>query len=206
MLQKLPMGELMRLAHSARLRRIPAETVTFVVDTNPNYTNVCATRCSFCAFHRPVGAADAYTLTPQELAGKVKAAQALGATTVLLQGGHHPGIRLADWIAYIRAIRDSSPGIHIHPFSPAEYVFLAKQEKLRTCWNGLRGGIGFLRAVGPDPDRCGPMLIAQSPRGRMARVCAAMRSGSDDRHDDVRAYRNRRGHRGSSFGPPPAAG
>ena len=130
MLQKLPMGELMRLAHSARLRRIPAGTVTYVVDTNPNYTNVCATRCSFCAFHRPAGAADAYTLTPQELAGKVRAAQALGATTVLLQGGHHPDIRLADWIAYIRAIRDTCPGIHIHPFSPAEYVFLAKQEKM----------------------------------------------------------------------------
>ncbi|MGE5255894.1 MAG: CofH family radical SAM protein [Hyphomicrobiales bacterium] len=130
MLQKLPMGQLMSLAHSARLGRIPAETVTFVVDTNPNYTNVCATRCSFCAFHRPAGAADAYTLTPPELAAKVQAAQALGATTVLLQGGHHPGIRLADWIAYIRAIRDSCPGIHIHPFSPAEYVFMARQEKL----------------------------------------------------------------------------
>src|SRR5512143_3785197 len=74
MLQKLPMGQLMSLAHTARMRRIPAETVTFVVDTNPNYTNVCATRCSFCAFHRPAGAADAYTLTPQELAGEVKAA------------------------------------------------------------------------------------------------------------------------------------
>jgi cyclic dehypoxanthinyl futalosine synthase len=120
----------MRRAHAARLRRIPAETVTFVVDTNPNYTNVCVTRCAFCAFHRPAGAADAYTLTPQELAGKVQAAQALGATTVLLQGGHHPDIRLADWIAYIRAIRDRCPDIHVHPFSPAEYVFLGKQEKI----------------------------------------------------------------------------
>jgi cyclic dehypoxanthinyl futalosine synthase len=130
MLQKFPMGDLMRLAHSARLRRIPGETVTFVVDTNPNYTNVCATRCAFCAFHRPAGAADAYTLTPAELAGKVKAAQGLGATTVLLQGGQNPEIRLADWIAYIRAIRASCPGIHIHPFSPAEYVFMARQEKM----------------------------------------------------------------------------
>ncbi len=130
MLKRLPMGELMRQAHSARCRRMPGETVTFVVDTNPNYTNVCITRCSFCAFHRSAGAGEAYTLTPEQLAAKVQSAQAQGATTVLLQGGHNPSVRLADWIAYIQAIREACPGIHIHPFSPAEYVFMARQEKM----------------------------------------------------------------------------
>jgi cyclic dehypoxanthinyl futalosine synthase len=130
MLQRLPMGELMRLAHSARQRRIPGNTVTFVIDTNPNYTNVCTTCCSFCAFHRPAGAGEAYTQTPEQLAAKVQSAQALGATTVLLQGGHNPQVRLADWIAYIRAIRIACPEIHIHPFSPAEYHFMARHEKM----------------------------------------------------------------------------
>jgi len=130
MLQRLPMGELMAVAHASRLRRIPNNFVTYVIDTNPNYTNVCATRCDFCAFYRREGSEEAYTLTAEELAARVQAAQRLGATTVLLQGGHNPQIRLQDWIVYIRTIRQASPGIHIHPFSPAEYHFMARQEKM----------------------------------------------------------------------------
>jgi cyclic dehypoxanthinyl futalosine synthase len=130
MLQRLPMGELMAMAHGARLRRIPENVVTYVIDTNPNYTNVCATQCDFCAFHRKAGSEEAYALTAEELATRVQAAQGLGATTVLLQGGHNPQIRLQDWINYIRAIRQACPEIHIHPFSPAEYHFMARQEKM----------------------------------------------------------------------------
>jgi cyclic dehypoxanthinyl futalosine synthase len=130
MLQRLPMGELMAMAHDARLRRMPTNVVTYVIDTNPNYTNVCATQCAFCAFYRVQGSEDAYTLTAEELANRVREAQRQGATTVLLQGGHNPQIRLQDWIAYIRAIRQACPEIHIHPFSPAEYHFMARQEKV----------------------------------------------------------------------------
>ena len=147
MLQRLPMGELMAMAHAARLRRIPENVVTYVIDTNPNYTNVCATRCDFCAFYRNEGSEEAYTLTPEELAARVQAAQRLGATTVLLQGGHNPQIRLQDWIAYIHAIRQACPGIHIHPFSPAEYHFMARRKKCpcARCWNGciLKGSAPF---------------------------------------------------------------
>ncbi len=128
MLSRLPLGELMAMAHRVREERFPDNGVTYVIDTNPNYTNICCTRCAFCAFHRPADAPDAYTLSPSEVARKVRAARDRGATTVLLQGGHNPKIRLQDWIDYIRAIRDASPGIHIHPFSPAEYVFMAEQE------------------------------------------------------------------------------
>ncbi|MBR9981447.1 MAG: CofH family radical SAM protein [Desulfatitalea sp.] len=129
LLTQAPMGELMAMAHNERLRRFPDGRVTFVFDTNPNYTNVCVTRCRFCAFCRMPGDADAYTLTPAEVAAKVKRAGDLGATTVLIQGGHNPRMHLADWLAYIRAIRDACPQIHIHPFSPAEYLFMARQEK-----------------------------------------------------------------------------
>ena len=128
LLRDIPMGELMNLAHQARVRRFPDGRVTFVVDTNPNYTNVCVTGCKFCAFCRQPDADDAYRLTPQALAEKVRLAAAKGATTVLLQGGHHPAMRLADWQAYIGAIQDACPGVHIHPFSPAEIVFMAEQE------------------------------------------------------------------------------
>jgi cyclic dehypoxanthinyl futalosine synthase len=129
MLGRMPLGELMDLAHAERLRRHPRPLVTFVFDTNPNYTNVCVTGCRFCAFCRRAEDADAYTLTPEELACRVQCAAQNGATTVLLQGGHNPRIGLQEWLAYIRAIRRACPGIHIHPFSPAEYLFMARREK-----------------------------------------------------------------------------
>lgn len=129
LLTRTPLGEVMSLAHAARMRRHPEGRVAFVFDTNPNYTNVCVTRCRFCAFCRSPEAADAYTLTPEQVAANVKRAADQGATTVLLQGGHNPRIRLSDWLGYIRAIRAASPQIHIHPFSPAEYLFMAQQEK-----------------------------------------------------------------------------
>ncbi|MBT8339681.1 MAG: CofH family radical SAM protein [Desulfatitalea sp.] len=124
-----PLGELMAAAHTVRTQRHPRPTVTFVCDTNPNYTNVCETRCRFCAFCRSADASDAYTLTPAQVAERVRRAADQGATTVLLQGGHNPAIRLKHWLAYIRAIRAAAPGIHIHPFSPAEYQFVARQEQ-----------------------------------------------------------------------------
>jgi cyclic dehypoxanthinyl futalosine synthase len=139
------MGQLMNLAHRERVRRFPRGTVTFVVDTNPNYTNVCVTGCAFCAFSRQAGDADAYLLSPQAVAEKVHAAAEKGATTVLLQGGHHPHVSLNDWQAYIAAIRRVCPHVHIHPFSPAEIVFMADKERcpvsdvLQTLWDaGIR--------------------------------------------------------------------
>jgi len=145
LLSELPMGELMNLAHGERMRRFADNTVTFVVDTNPNYTNVCVTGCSFCAFYRKATDDDAYLLSPKELAGKVGTAAAKGATTVLLQGGHNPKVGLADWQAYIAAIRKACPDVHIHPFSPAEIAFMAEREKcpvrkvLQTLWDaGIR--------------------------------------------------------------------
>ncbi len=130
MLNRMPLGELMGLAHQARMRHQPQRSVTFVVDTNPNYTNICVTCCDFCAFFRRAGHDEAYTLRPDELAARVKASHDRGATTVLLQGGHNPEVGLQDWLAYIRAIRAACPEIHIHPFSPAEYVFISRMEKL----------------------------------------------------------------------------
>ena len=130
MFQKMPMGELMRMAHAARTVRMPGNYVSFVYDTNPNYTNVCVSECSFCSFYRHPGDRKAYTLSPEELVVKVKMASEKGATTVLLQGGHNPKLRLKDWLEYIRAVKAACPNIHMHPFSPAEYVFMAKVEKI----------------------------------------------------------------------------
>ncbi len=124
----LPIGELMQLAHRARRQRFDNYRVTFVIDTNPNYTNICDTRCSFCAFWRSADHQEAYTLTPQALADRVENAHRRGATTVLLQGGNNPALGLGDWLAYIEAIQTTCPDIHLHPFSPSEYAFLARRE------------------------------------------------------------------------------
>lgn len=129
MLVRTPLGELMALAHAERMRRHPQPRVTFVFDTNPNYTNICVTGCRFCAFCRSPRDKEAYTLTPEAVAVRVRKAADAGATTVLLQGGHNPEVGLEDWLAYIRAIKTAAPGIHIHPFSPAEYVFMAQKEQ-----------------------------------------------------------------------------
>ena len=130
MLRDMPLGELMRVAHHARIQRHPGGVVTFVYDTNPNYKNICATRCQFCAFNRSEGETDAYTLSPGELGQRVRSAAELGATTVLLQGGHNPDVSLDDWLEYIRAIRAACPDIHIHPFSPPEIIFVARRERM----------------------------------------------------------------------------
>jgi cyclic dehypoxanthinyl futalosine synthase len=129
MLTRTPLGELMAMAHAERMRRHPQQRVTFVFDTNPNYTNICVTGCRFCAFCRSPRDPESYTLAPEEVAARVRKAADAGATTVLLQGGHNPAVGLADWLAYIRAIKTVAPGVHIHPFSPAEYFFMAQMEQ-----------------------------------------------------------------------------
>lgn len=129
MLGQMPLGELMGLAYQARKKRHPRQLVSFVIDTNPNYTNVCVTCCDFCAFFRRAEHDEAYTLSPDELAERVRASHDCGASTVLLQGGHNPEVGLQDWLAYIRAIQSACPKIHIHPFSPAEYIFISRLEK-----------------------------------------------------------------------------
>lgn len=124
------LGSLMRQAFEKRNERYPDNLVTYVRDTNPNYTNICETKCRFCAFNRNPEDQDAYMLSPDQLANKVKQAQDLGATTVLLQGGHNPTIGLDNLLNYIRVIKKACPHIHIHPFSPSELFYIASKEKL----------------------------------------------------------------------------
>ena len=141
LMRDAPLGEVMAAAHAERMRRHPGGLVSFVVDTNPNYTNICNTHCTFCAFHRDAGSEEAYTLSGPDLAARVRAAWDRGATTVLLQGGSHPGIDLALMVGYIREIRSACPGIHIHPFSPSEIDAVARLEKkpveyiLKALWD-----------------------------------------------------------------------
>ena len=120
LLTEAPLLDLGSLAQEVRFRRIPERRVTFVIDTNPNYTNVCITDCQFCAFYRRPGDKEAYTLTVDEVMEKVAFAAREGATTVLLQGGHNPALPLQYYLDLVRETRRRFPSVTPHFFSASE--------------------------------------------------------------------------------------
>ena len=118
-------------ASAARFRKVPERQVTYLVDRNINYTNVCITDCQFCAFYRPSDDhPEAYTLSRAELAVKLDELLAVGGTRVLMQGGHHPGLPLTWYEDTLRWMRSLYPEIEINAFSPSEIGHLADLEKL----------------------------------------------------------------------------
>ncbi|HEV8436571.1 MAG TPA: cyclic dehypoxanthinyl futalosine synthase [Methylomirabilota bacterium] len=126
LLTDAPLLDLGAVAQEARFRRIPDQRVTFVIDSNPNYTNVCITDCQFCAFYRKPGDKEAYTLTVDEVMAKVEFAARQGATTVLLQGGHNPALALDYYLALVRETRRRFPGVTPHFFTASELQTVAQ--------------------------------------------------------------------------------
>lgn len=122
LLTDAPLLELGALAQEVRNRKTDPKLVTYVVDTNPNYTNYCTVDCHFCAFYRKAGkpAADGYTHDLEGVMEMMEAAQKLGATTVLLQGGLNPEIPWAFYPAIVREARKRYPDITPHFFSAPE--------------------------------------------------------------------------------------
>jgi FO synthase len=96
--------------------------VTYVVNRNINFTNVCYTGCRFCAFAQRRTDADAYTLSMDEVANRAEEAWALGATEVCMQGGIHPDLPGTAYFDIARAVKSRVPGMHVHAFSPMEVV------------------------------------------------------------------------------------
>jgi len=120
---------LVSVADEVRRRRV-GEIVTYVVNRNINFTNVCVGSCKFCAFRRSLDDPDAYVLTPEQIGRKVREALEFGATEVCIQGGLHPKFGLENYLAILRAVRAVSSSIHIHAFSPAELNHIAEQDGL----------------------------------------------------------------------------
>jgi len=114
-------------AAADRVRRWlnPEPRVTYVIDRNINYTNVCVSGCRFCAFYRPPGAAEGYVLGWDELAAKLQELKDHGGSGVLLQGGLNPDLGIEYYRKLIGAIRDA--GLAVHGFSPPEVVYWAGQ-------------------------------------------------------------------------------
>jgi len=130
LLTEAPLVDVGALAQQARFRRIPERRVTFVIDSNPNYTNVCITDCQFCAFYRKPGDPEAYTLTVEQVMDKIGFAAERGATTVLLQGGHNPGLPLDYYLSLVRETRRRFPSVTPHFFTASEIRTVADVSKL----------------------------------------------------------------------------
>ncbi|MBI3637165.1 MAG: radical SAM protein, partial [Candidatus Rokubacteria bacterium] len=126
LLTRAPLLELGAVAQAVRYARIPEPAVTFVIDSNPNYTNVCVTDCQFCAFYRKPGDPEAWTLTVDEVMEKVEFAAAKGATTVLLQGGHNPALPLEYYVSLVSETRRRFPQVTPHFFTASEIQTVAK--------------------------------------------------------------------------------
>lgn len=112
-------------AHQFRLSLHPEPVVTYVVDRNINYTNVCISGCRFCAFYQPLDSPKAYVLTNDELGRKIQETLDLGGTQILLQGGLHPRLSLGYYTDLLGWIKEFYP-IHIHGFSPPEILHMAQ--------------------------------------------------------------------------------
>jgi cyclic dehypoxanthinyl futalosine synthase len=125
-----PTALLGRLADEVRARKHPGEIVTYIIDRNVNYTNVCVARCNFCAFYRPVGSADGYVLGFEEIFRKIDETIALGGGQLLLQGGHNPDLPLEWYEDLFRAVKGRYPAFKLHALSPPEVIHLSRMSRL----------------------------------------------------------------------------
>lgn len=115
-----------KLADGIRRKRHPHNRVTFVIDRNVNYSNVCVSKCKFCAFYRNDGDADAYLLDRETIHGKIQELVDHGGTQLLMQGGLHPTLTI-DWFEELfRGIKTRFPQVQIHSLSPAEVIHVGK--------------------------------------------------------------------------------
>lgn len=143
LLSQADLLEVGALANEVRFKMHPRPLVTYVVDTNLNYTNVCDAYCSFCAFYRPhVGKhADAYTHSIEEMVEAMGKAVAQGCTTVLMQGGLNPELPMSYYVDMVRAVRRAYPELTPHFWSPPEIYEMAKvsgltyREVLQRLWD-----------------------------------------------------------------------
>ena len=119
-----------KLADAVRREKHPEGRVTFVVDRNVNYTNICQSQCKFCAFYRTEEAPDAYVLPYETIFARWRSWSRSGGTQLLMQGGLHPDLKI-DWFeALFRQLKERFPTVQIHSLSPAEVTHIARLSDL----------------------------------------------------------------------------
>jgi cyclic dehypoxanthinyl futalosine synthase len=125
-----PTPVLGRFADAARQRHHTDGVVTYIIDRNVNYTNVCVARCKFCAFYRPVGSTEGYTLGFDEIFRKIDETISLGGGQLLLQGGHNPDVPLPWYEDLFRQVKQRYPDFRLHALSPPEVIHISRLSQL----------------------------------------------------------------------------
>ena len=132
-LYRLPLNELGQLADQRRqtakaqaFQGRGTEIVTYIVDRNINYTNVCNVYCKFCAFYRTERDADHYVLSHEDIDQKIDELVSIGGIQILMQGGHHPKLGIDYYLDLLNHIREKYPQVNIHAFSPPEFNHFAE--------------------------------------------------------------------------------
>ncbi|MFN8650835.1 MAG: cyclic dehypoxanthinyl futalosine synthase [Gemmatimonadales bacterium] len=153
--QRASLLELGELADKVRWRLHPDPTVTYIIDRNINYTNVCVADCGFCAFYRRPKHGEGYVLSFEEIGKKIDECKEIGGVQILFQGGHNPYIPFEWYLDLLRYIK-ANHRIHIHGFSPSEVVFFAERFRME-----VPEVIRQLRAAGLDsiPGGGGEILV-----------------------------------------------
>jgi cyclic dehypoxanthinyl futalosine synthase len=125
-----PTHVLGHLADSIRARKHPDRIVTYIIDRNVNYTNVCVARCNFCAFYRPVGSSEGYVLGFDEIFRKIDETITVGGNQLLLQGGHNPDLPIGWYEDLFRAVKSRYPDFKLHALSPPEVLHISRLNQI----------------------------------------------------------------------------
>ncbi|MEO8027420.1 MAG: cyclic dehypoxanthinyl futalosine synthase [Bryobacteraceae bacterium] len=162
-------------ADSIRRKLHPHGVVSYIIDRNINYTNVCTEYCSFCAFYRPHGHAEGYLHPKEVIFQKIQETVDLGGTGILMQGGLHPELKI-DWYEdLLRSIKDKFPQVWNHCFSAPEIVNIAKVSDL-----SLRDTIARLRDAGLDSiPGGGAEILDDEVRHRISRLKSSVNDWID---------------------------
>jgi FO synthase len=119
--------EEMRIAADELRRELAGDTVTFVVNRNINFTNVCTVGCAFCGFGQGRRSPDAYEVSEEDFAARIEEALAFGATELCMQGGIHPDLTLEEYGRWLRLAKQVGPGLHLHAYSPMEIAWACER-------------------------------------------------------------------------------
>jgi FO synthase len=119
--------EEMRVAADELRKKLVGETVTFVVNRNINFTNICQVGCAFCGFGQGKRSPDAYHVREEEFVAKVREAVAYGVSEICMQGGIHPEYTLEDYGRWLRLVKEVAPHVHLHAYSPMEVHFMCER-------------------------------------------------------------------------------
>jgi cyclic dehypoxanthinyl futalosine synthase len=168
--ERAPLVELGAEADRVRQEQHPDNVVTFIVDRNINYTNVCVADCGFCAFYRRPKHHQGYTLSFEQIGQKIDETKALGGVQILIQGGHNPYIPFQWYLDLLKYIKTYHP-IHIHGFSPSEIDFFSTLFRMDA-----RDVIRELQSAGLDsiPGGGGEILVQ-----RVRDIVARKKAGAD---------------------------